>query len=122
MKCNFLLVEDTGADLSIGAIYTKDMVECLTDDMYWAEVGDYGVDVSWYPEHDLSGCYHITLIKDDWNNQLYTRQLDDPKRVVKLVQGLIKECIEMRDRDEQNDISGRYQATNCICNQREAEC
>ena len=28
----------------------------------------YGIDVGWYPEHDPSGCFIVTVFLNDWEN------------------------------------------------------
>jgi hypothetical protein len=64
----------------------------LTQDLLLVELpSGMFIDVSWFPEHDAQGEYHITLCRDNWEsqvNQWKTRSVSD---VVSLVEGLAKQ-------------------------------
>jgi hypothetical protein len=68
--------------------YTSDPRH-LTQDLLLVELpGGLFIDVSWFPEHDPRGAYHITLCRNDWECKVdawVTRSISD---VISLVQGI----------------------------------
>lgn len=60
----------------------------LRDGMLYVEVAGYSIDVSWYPEHDPSGQYVITVYRESWEEQLISAPESDPYKVRELVENL----------------------------------
>lgn len=60
----------------------------LRDGMLYAEVAGYSIDVSWYPEHDPTGQYIITVYKETWEEQLISAAESDPYRARALVEDI----------------------------------
>lgn len=43
----------------------------LKEDLYQAQMDNYILDIGWYPEFDINGCFKVFVIKDfDWSNPI----------------------------------------------------
>ena len=48
---------------------TRDPEYLVQDQLSVRLQNGFVVDVSWFPEHDPNGCYHIHVIREFWDNQ-----------------------------------------------------
>lgn len=59
-----------GVDRVIGALFGPDDHDELVEDMLVVKVGDFGIDVGWYPEADPTGRYVVRVYEGRFSNQI----------------------------------------------------
>jgi hypothetical protein len=66
------LMRAPGAMLVLNQLLESPSVADLDQDLVLVELpGEVFIDVSWYPENDLSGTYHVTAFRrNDWDHPL----------------------------------------------------
>ena len=61
-----------GAREIYNSLYRTTNPECLTDDLYLAEMpGEIFIDVGWFPECDPTGAYEICVYQKTFENPLF---------------------------------------------------
>lgn len=78
-----------GADRVLGKLYLPSEIAELTDSMMSICVGDYGIDVSWYPDRDPFGKYYVNVFKREWEDSVNTFESPDPQKVADFIEGEI---------------------------------
>ena len=65
-------------------VASKDL-GCLSGDLVFIELpNSVSIDISWYPEHDPSGSYVITMFKHgDWDHPLLQAKTEDPEQAAR---------------------------------------
>lgn len=78
-----------------GEIYTVDDDPLLLEDgMLHVLVGSFSIDVSWYPEHDPSGEYVITVYEDVWERQINSTTARSAAEAAELVERIASHLSE----------------------------
>lgn len=79
------------AQLLFNALYPGKDPALLTQDLLAVKLGGGQViDVSWYPEHDPSGRFCVTIYKRDWRNVLNRIWTEDPLEAAEAVANLAR--------------------------------
>ena len=52
----------------IGQLYGPEHAEELGEDMLLVTLGEYGIDVRWWPSYQRGGEYAVREFEGDWNN------------------------------------------------------
>ena len=79
------------AQVTWNTLYRTSDPRYLTQDLLLVELWNgMFIDVSWFPEHDPQGAYHITLCQDNWESQLLAWETKSLTDLVLLVQRIVQ--------------------------------
>jgi hypothetical protein len=78
-----------GAQVSWNSLHHTSDPRYLTQDLLLVELPNgLFIDVSWFPEHDPRGAYHVTLCQGSWESQVRTWETPSLSEVILLVQSV----------------------------------
>lgn len=81
--------------------YDEDL---LTDDMLMIEYDSYGIDTSWYPEHDESGQYVITVFKNkNWHDKVKVIETANPLEAKTIIEEWCRKLNKIRSWNSDKD-------------------
>lgn len=78
------------ADYVAGKLYLPTETAELTDSMLVVKVGDYGIDVSWFPDLDPTGDYYVNVYRGEWENTVKTFRSADPFEVAAFLEEWVR--------------------------------
>lgn len=92
MEKRRILKIDFPVDRQSGQLYSPEWWKDLDQDVLMVNVGDYGVDVGWFPEYQKNGRYILRWFKGDWDNALIPdEEYRDPEELKKRIEELCRE-------------------------------